>query len=650
MVAIFDTATSTRTGTPSTVTGSTSAWTTVGNYNNGNGTTGGLVHISWARVASSVSTTVKVTWPASNDCALKVWVLTGAPASGSPIGATGSVTYSTNPQTVSYTATDAGSQGFLGLEDFSQAGVKSISNSTTEATLSTNSNGLIVRDSSTSSTLGQTRSFSVSGTTGSAEIAWVEVIPVAGTDQTVTPSGIATGEALGSPVVAVTGAAQSVLPPGITTGEAFGSPDVARVAGSGPLTDRTNVSYTNSAGTTSVGHIYAAGLDWTKSVGVLVYTDGSGEFGLVNTSSTYLLAGTTGLVAVAKAQNMILVTPRAPGNGCNDGDGVCWYDASFDGTSIATKVQWADDFIQTQVLAQYNVDLTRVCIAGYSSGAQFTMEYYGPQYASAWMQDGLLLGISYGGSPKVTANYPTAFKQTVAAVWDVGSADSAYQSSGIYGVQAGYDWYTANGFSTTRLVVVSGEDHSRDGQFGGLVNTYVNQYVLSPNVDQTLLPAGIASREAFGAPLVAGTTGAVGVALFATGREGFLDGTISWSTGVIKAALVRGYTVDDTHRYVSDLTGAGGSFVGTPIALASKTVTGGVADAEDIVFPAVAAGQPITLLILYQSSAVTGGADVAATAQRLIGYVDSSPGFPIVPTGVDVVVTWSSDRNRIFRL
>jgi hypothetical protein len=439
MVAIFDTATSTRTGTPSTVTGSTSAWTTVGNFNNGNGTTGGLVHVSWARVTTSQSTTVRVTWPASNDCALKVWVLTGAPTTGSSIGKSGSATLSTNPQTASYAATGAGSRGFLGLEDFSQAGVKTISNTVTEATLSTNSNGVIARDSAVSDAAGQSRSFTISGTPGSASVAWVEVI-AAGTD---------TGGGGGS-----------------TTG-----------GSGGPLTDRTSVAYTNPTGTSSVGHIYAAGLDWTKRVGVLVYTDGSGEFGLANTSSTYLLAGTNGLIAVAKRLNMVLVTPRAPGNGCTDGDGVCWYLASNDGTPLATKIKWSDDFIHDQVLTKYNIDQARVCIAGYSSGAQFTAEYYGPQYASAWMQDGLLLSISFGGSPKVTANYPTAFKQNVAAVWDVGANDPSYQDSGSFGVQAGYDWYTSNGFTTTELNVVAGTGHARDGQFGAICEREITQHV-----------------------------------------------------------------------------------------------------------------------------------------------------------------------------
>lgn len=244
----------------------------------------------------------------------------------------------------------------------------------------------------------------------------------------------------------------------------------------GPLTDRTNVTFTNSAGVTSKGHIYAAGLDWSKPVGILVYTDGSGEFGLKNPASTYLLAGTNGLVAVAKRQNMVLVTPLAPGAGCDDGDGTCWYDESG-ATTIPQKIRWADDFIRSQVLTRYNLDTARAVISGYSSGAQFTSEWYGPLYAAAWMEDGLLLPISFGGSPKAAVAYPAAFKANVAAVWDVGSADPAYSSYPSYDAQSGYDWYRTNGFATTELNVVPGEDHARDGLFGGIVEREIIQHV-----------------------------------------------------------------------------------------------------------------------------------------------------------------------------
>jgi hypothetical protein len=139
-------------------------------------------------------------------------------------------------------------------------------------------------------------------------------------------------------------------------------------------------------------------------------------------------------------------------------------------------------------------------------------------------------------------------------------------------------------------------------------------------------------------------------ALFDPGREGFLDGSIDWDTATIKVALVRGYTFSAAHKFVSDVTGAGGTLVATSGALASKTVTAGVADAADVTFTAVPTGAAIPALVVFQSSAVTGGADVAATAQRVIAYIDTATGLPVTPNGGDITVAWDNAANRIFKL
>lgn len=139
-------------------------------------------------------------------------------------------------------------------------------------------------------------------------------------------------------------------------------------------------------------------------------------------------------------------------------------------------------------------------------------------------------------------------------------------------------------------------------------------------------------------------------ALYAPGREGFLAGEIDWDTAVIKAALVRGYTFSSAHKFVSEVTGAGGTLAATSAALSSKTVTGGTADAADITFSAVAANASGHVLIVFQASAVTGGADVASSAQRLIAYLDTGTLLPVTPNGGDITVTWDSGSNKIFTL
>jgi hypothetical protein len=142
----------------------------------------------------------------------------------------------------------------------------------------------------------------------------------------------------------------------------------------------------------------------------------------------------------------------------------------------------------------------------------------------------------------------------------------------------------------------------------------------------------------------------VASALFDPGRQGFLDGSIDWDTASIKVSLVRGYTFNAAHMFVSDVTGAGGTLVATSGALGSKTVTNGVADAADVTFIAVTAGAAIPALIVFQSSANTGGADVATTAQRLIAYIDTATGLPVTPNGQNITVSWDNGSNRIYKL
>jgi len=139
-------------------------------------------------------------------------------------------------------------------------------------------------------------------------------------------------------------------------------------------------------------------------------------------------------------------------------------------------------------------------------------------------------------------------------------------------------------------------------------------------------------------------------ALFDPGREGFLAGEIDWDTAVIKAALVRAYTFSAAHKFVSDVTGASGVLHVTSSAFASKTVTNGVADAADLAYLAVASNASNHSLLVFQSSAVGGGSDVAATAQRLIAWIDTGTNFPIVPNGGDVNIAWDNGSNKIFKL
>lgn len=138
--------------------------------------------------------------------------------------------------------------------------------------------------------------------------------------------------------------------------------------------------------------------------------------------------------------------------------------------------------------------------------------------------------------------------------------------------------------------------------------------------------------------------------VFNPAREGFLIGEIDWDTAVIKVALVRGYTFDATHKFVSEVTGAGGTLHATSSALASKTGTDGVADAADITFTTPSANANDHNILVFQSSAVGGGADVAASAQRLICLIDTATGIPVQPNGANITIAWDNGVNRMFHL
>ena len=139
-------------------------------------------------------------------------------------------------------------------------------------------------------------------------------------------------------------------------------------------------------------------------------------------------------------------------------------------------------------------------------------------------------------------------------------------------------------------------------------------------------------------------------ALYPTAAEGFGVGEIDWDTAVIKAAFVRGYTYSASHKFVSDVTGAGGGTLnGTSAALTSKTATNGAFDAADTTVSTTASAVDHGILV-FQASAVGGGADVAASSQRVIAWFDTGTGLPIQPGTGPTPITWDNGSAKIFKI
>jgi hypothetical protein len=132
-------------------------------------------------------------------------------------------------------------------------------------------------------------------------------------------------------------------------------------------------------------------------------------------------------------------------------------------------------------------------------------------------------------------------------------------------------------------------------------------------------------------------------ALYDLARQAFLDGDLDWSANDIKVYLIdtADYTVNlATDQFASIIAGA--AKVATSANLAGKTVTNGVADANDITFTSVT-GDPCEALVIWQD---TGN----QATSRLIAYIDTATGLPVTPNGNNIDVIWDNGANKIFKL
>ncbi len=132
-------------------------------------------------------------------------------------------------------------------------------------------------------------------------------------------------------------------------------------------------------------------------------------------------------------------------------------------------------------------------------------------------------------------------------------------------------------------------------------------------------------------------------ALYDKARQRFLEGSFNWNSDTIKALLVdtAAYTVNlSTHEFHSDVSGS--AIIATSGAFASKTTTGGAADAADVTFAAVS-GASIEAIVIFKDTGVSA-------TSPLIAYIDTATGLPITPNGGDIIVTWDNGANRIFKL
>ena len=133
--------------------------------------------------------------------------------------------------------------------------------------------------------------------------------------------------------------------------------------------------------------------------------------------------------------------------------------------------------------------------------------------------------------------------------------------------------------------------------------------------------------------------------LYDIAREKFLTGSMNWSSDAFKVALVHtgtgAYTYSAAHTSLSNIgantiNGTGGAQL-----LTGKGYTGGAASASNVTFTSVPTGSTIEAIVIYRDEGAT---------TTLVAYIDTATGLPITPNGGDIIVTWDTGVNKIFRL
>lgn len=115
--------------------------------------------------------------------------------------------------------------------------------------------------------------------------------------------------------------------------------------------------------------------------------------------------------------------------------------------------------------------------------------------------------------------------------------------------------------------------------------------------------------------------------LYPKAKQAFLGALIDMDTDDIRACLTR-TAYNSAHEFLSSIS----DIVATSSQLASPTITNGVFDTADIVYPTVAAGASTAYIVLYKNTGV-------ASTSRLIAHIDTATGLPVTPDGTNINVT-----------
>lgn len=133
--------------------------------------------------------------------------------------------------------------------------------------------------------------------------------------------------------------------------------------------------------------------------------------------------------------------------------------------------------------------------------------------------------------------------------------------------------------------------------------------------------------------------------IYKKAKQALLNGDIAVDTNDLKILFINTttYTANqNTDEFVSDIDSS--AIKGRSNALANKTTTNGVLDANDLEVSAYS-GAAFNAIVLYQVG-------VSDANSRLIFYIDSSEGLPFEGSNaaLGVTINWSNDSSKILSI
>ena len=136
--------------------------------------------------------------------------------------------------------------------------------------------------------------------------------------------------------------------------------------------------------------------------------------------------------------------------------------------------------------------------------------------------------------------------------------------------------------------------------------------------------------------------------LYPKAKEDFLAGNLNLSSNTVTIALIDTdvYTFSSSHEDRADIPNTA---VISTTDLASKTITSGVFDAADATFTSVTGANAEALILYHNTGDAENDGDRQADS-RLIAYIDTATGLPILPNGGDITVRFSDGVSKIFAL